>query len=124
MDQTPERAPEAGERILVFTPDWLRRIVVVRDKTLEIRGTGYKKKTFLLGCKGKIVARCDFGKPIHIKTVAQWNRLRSQHRVPGTKKLPYKKTFGLPVQRLTPFHSPYEYTAPRGAIGVVIYRGT
>ena len=76
---------------------------------LEIRGAPYKKKTFLLGCKGSIVARCEFGEPIHIKTVAQWNKLRPQHRVPGTKKLPYKKTFGLPVQRLTQFQSPYEY---------------
>ena len=109
---------------MVFTTDWLRRIVVDRDKSLEIRGTQYKKKTFLLGCKGKIYARCVFGEPIPIKTIAQWNKLRPQHRVPGTKRLPYKKTFGLPVQRLTPFHSPYAYTARKGAIGIVIYRGS
>ena len=108
---------------MVFTEDWLQRIVVDRDKTLEIRGTPYAKKTFLLGCKGRIVARCEFGEPIHIKTLAQWNKLRPQHRVPGTKKLPYKRTFGLPVQRLTTFHSPYEYKTRKGAVGIVVYRG-
>ena len=106
---------------MIFAQDWLGRIVR-RDKTLEIRGARYKKETFLLGSKGSIVARCEFGEPIHIRTLAQWNKLRPQHRVPGTKKLPYKKTFGLPVQRLTSFETPYTYTAPRGAIGIVIYR--
>ena len=108
---------------MVFTEDWLQRIVVDRDKTLEIRGTPYAKKTFLLGCKGRIVARCEFGEPIHIKTLAQWNKLRPQHRVPGTKKLQYKRTFGLPVQRLTTFHSPYECKTRKGAVGIVVYRG-
>ena len=113
--------PENGERIMVFRGHWLLRILL-KEKTLEVRGTRYAGKTYLLGCRGKIFARATFGEPVRISTLEQWRGLRSMHRVPGNE-LPYKKTWGLPLQELIAFRQPYDYTARRGAVGIAIFRG-
>ena len=42
--------PQDGERIMVFQGKWLLRILL-REKTLEIRGVRYSAKHFLLGCQ-------------------------------------------------------------------------
>jgi hypothetical protein len=115
------RPPENGERIMVFKGHWLLRILL-KEKTLEVRGTRYAGKTYLLGCRGKIFARATFGEPVRIETLEQWRDLRPTHRVPGNK-LPYRKTWGLPLQELIAFRRPYDYTARRGAVGIAIFRG-
>ena len=94
---------------MAFQGKWLLRILL-REKTLEIRGVRYSGKHFLLGCRGKIFARAEFGTPVRIETLEQWRELRSSHRVTG-EALPYKKTWGLPIQKLTAFPQPYDYTA-------------
>ena len=114
------RPPESGERILVFRGHWLLR-VLLREKTLEIRGVRYAGKTYLLGCRGKIFARATFGDPFRIVDVEQWRELRSAHRV-GGNDLPYKKTWALPVQELICFRRPYVYKPRRGQVGIAIYR--
>lgn len=38
-------------------------------RTLEVRGTRYAGRTFLLGCRGKIYARAIFGEPLRIQTL-------------------------------------------------------
>jgi len=113
-------APENGERIMVFKGQWLLRILL-KEKTLEIRGARYAGNTYLLGCRGKIFARATFGEPVRIETLEQWRDLRPKHRVSGCK-LPYKKTWGLPLQELIAFRQPYDYKARRGAVGIAIYR--
>ena len=94
---------------MVFRGKWLLRILL-KEKTLEIRGARYTEHSFLLGCRGKIFARATFGEPIRIETPEQWQELRPRHRVTGTT-LPYKKTWGLPILKLTAFPEPYDYTA-------------
>ena len=99
----------AGERIMVFKEKWLLRILL-KEKTLEIRGARYTGKTYLLGCRNKIFARASFGDAIRIETLDHWQELRPLHRV-SSDKVPYKKTWGLPIQKLTAFPEPYSYTA-------------
>ena len=82
----------------VFKGHWLLRILL-KEKTLEVRGTRFAGKTYLLGCRGKIFARATFGSPVRIETLEQWRDLRNMHRVPGNK-LPYRRTWGLPLQEL------------------------
>jgi hypothetical protein len=112
--------PEDNERIMVFKGQWLLRILL-KEKTLEIRGTRYSGKTYLLGCRGKIFARATFGEPVRIETLEQWRELRSAHRVTGNT-LPYKKTWGLPLQKLICFREPYVYKPRKGAVGIAIFR--
>ena len=99
--------PEDGERILVIQGKWLLRILL-KEKNLEIRGARYTGRTFLLGSRGKIFARAVFGEPIRIETLEQWRELRPMHRV-TTDKLPYKKTWGMPLQKLHAFRQPHDY---------------
>ena len=113
------RPPESGERIMVFKGHWLLR-VLLKEKTLEIRGVRYAGK-YLLGCRGKIFARATFGEPFRIADVEQWRQLRSAHRVSGNE-LPYKKTWALPVQELICFRQPYIYKPRWGAVGIAVYR--
>ena len=80
-------------------------------------------RTFLLGCRGKIYARAIYGEPLRIQTMDQFGNLRPMHRITSGSKLPYKRTYGLPIEHLTIFSEPYMYTAPRGAVGIVVYRG-
>ena len=101
--------PVDGERIMVFKAKWLLRILL-KEKTLEIRGTRYTEQTYLLGCRNKIFARATFGEPIRIGTEEQWQELRPRHRVAG-RALPYKKTWGLPILTLSCFRQPHDYTA-------------
>ena len=43
-------APKAGDRILIFKPQWLMQILA-GGKTMEVRGATYKGK-FYFGTKG------------------------------------------------------------------------
>ena len=112
--------PVLGERIMIFKPEWILNIMI-GAKTLEIRGTRLTGRSYLLGCKGKIYARAAFGKPFHIETTEQWNELRPRHRV-GSKKLPYKKTWGLPLEKVVHFKKPHAYEVRRGPVGIVIFK--
>ncbi len=88
---------------------------------MEVRGTRYSRRTFLLGCQNRIYARAKFGEPIHIQTLEQFAHLHPRHRI-RVRKLPYKRTYGLPIEQLTTFRARHTYVAPRGAIGIVVYR--
>ncbi len=49
-----------------------------------------------------------------------WTERRVEHRVPGP--LPYKRTYGLPIERAVRVKT-MAFRHPRGAIGVVVYQG-
>ena len=72
------------------------------------------------GCKGQIYGVADFGEPLRIASKAEWAATKSQHLV-DTLELPYKRTFGLPIIRVTAL-SPRSYKHPKGAVGIVLYR--
>ena len=90
------------------------------QKTLEIRGAALRSGKYFLGCKGQIYGVAEFSEPLRIASTAEWAAMKSQHLV-DTLELPYKRTFALPILRVTAL-PPYRYNHPKGAVGVVIYR--
>ena len=111
--------PQQGDRILVLKSHWLEQILALK-KTLEIRGSKLKPGRYFLGCGGKIYASAILDAPIAIETKAQWIALREDHKV-KTDALPYRKTYGLPIKKLTQLKKAVPYIHPRGAIGIVRY---
>ena len=111
--------PSPGDRILIFKARWLS-LIMSGQKTLEIRGSPLRSGKYFLGCKGKIYGVADIGEPLRIASKAEWAVMKNQHLV-DTMELPYKRTFGLPIVRVTAL-PPYRYNHPKGAIGIVVYR--
>ena len=112
---------ESGERILVFKEHWLRQILT-REKKLEIRGFALKCKEFLLGSNGKIHGRIRLGKHFQINSDAEWRTLREQDRIFEKDTRPYQKTWAHEILNVEPLDEIIEYTHPRGAVGIVIYK--
>ena len=111
--------PRHGDRILVLKPHWLEQILALK-KTLEIRGSKLKPGRYFLGSGGKIYASAILDAPIAIENVTQWIALREDHKV-KTDALPYRKTYGLPIKKLSQLKETVPYIHPRGAIGIVRY---
>ena len=106
--------------ILVFKDKWLCRIIL-REKSMEIRGQRLKAGAYLFGCRGRIYARAVIGTPIFVDTIQTWQGLRCKHRVQGNK-LPYKKTWALPITELKLYPRSHPYKKQNGAIGIVKYK--
>ena len=104
----------------MFKEEWLRRIIF-REKSLEIRGQKLKAGKYLLGCRSRIYARATIGTAIPIGTIQTWQDLRRKHRVTGDR-LPYKKTWALPIADLRVYPCSHPYKHKRGAIGIVKYQ--
>ena len=113
--------PRHGDRILVVTRQWLD-LLLTQEKTLEVRGSRIRAGTYYLGCQQKMYARIRLGSAFEIMCDKTWRRMKQQHHV-GLERRPYKRTFGLPVHAVEPLDQPVEYRHPRGAIGIVVYRG-
>ena len=113
--------PAAGDRILVLKDRWLH-MILNGEKTMEIRGCRLRPGRYLLGSSGLIRGEVLLHPPLQIKTEGDWASLRPLHCVLG-RKLPYKKTWGIPVSDATNFPEPVPYNHPRGAVGIVVYRG-
>ena len=92
-----------------------------RVKTLEIRGRRLKAGYYYLGCRGHIYGCAQFGDAFAINSEAEWNALRSQHCIDASE-LPYKHTWGLPIESVWRMARPVPFVHPRGAIGIVKYR--
>ena len=112
--------PRNGDRILVLKQKWLG-LVLVGDKTMEVRGKRLKAGVAYVGWKGTIYASATLGDAVEIRDTQQWDSLRDQHRVPG-QVLPYKRTFGLPIHNIERLNPPVSFRHPKGAIGIVKYR--
>ena len=108
-----------GDRVLIVKPHWLQ-LILSGEKSMEIRGTAYRPGKYLLGHRGHILAVAHLGTPIRISTTEQWLTLQPQHRV-MQNDLPYKNTFGLPIESACPV-SPVPFRHPRGAVNIVKYR--
>ena len=106
--------------ILVFKDKWLCQIIL-REKSMEIRGQRLKAGPYLFGCRSRIYARAMIGTPIFVDTVQTWKELRCKHRVQGNK-LPYKKTWALPIIELKLYPRSHPYKHKQGAIGIVKYK--
>ena len=112
--------PAPGDKIIVLKWHWLQ-LILNQSKKMEIRGLALRRGRYFLGFKKNIYGWVEFGDAKHIINVHQWNKLRSRHRVPCTK-LPYKKTYGLPVLQARRLSQPVSFFHPKGAVGIVRMR--
>ena len=112
--------PRDGDRILVLKQNWLA-LVLDGDKTMEVRGQRLKAGAAYFGWKGAIYASATLGDAVAIRDVQHWDRLRSQHRIPGNV-MPYKRVFGLPIQSVKRVSPPIPFLHPKGAVGIVKFR--
>ena len=114
-----EEAPKPNDRILLLRQPWLG-LILAGEKTLEIRGRALSPGKYWLGHQKLIYGFAMLGEAIPIRSNIAWRALVHKHRV-DMPKLPYKKTWGLPVLRAqTTRRVPYVH--PKGAVVVVKYR--
>ena len=112
--------PRVGERILILRKEWLERILE-GEKTIEIRGTRLREGDVWLGNKGVVSGKARLGPAVLIDTEQEWSALRLQHLVENTA-LPYKTTWGLPLQSVARLPEGVPFLHRRGAIGIVKFR--
>ena len=110
--------PSPGDKILIFRPECLQ-LVLGGAKTLEIRGRPFRSGTYYLGCQSQIYAQAKLGRAFPIHTLRDFARTKHQHRM-GCTKLPYLKTFAIPILDFAPLFARFHH--PRGAITIVRYR--
>ena len=113
------REPGAGERILILRAEWLERILS-GEKTLEIRGARLREGDVWLGCRSNVLGKARLGPAVAIRTKEDWVALRPRHLV-ANAALPYKSTWGLPLQAVVRFRDAVPFKHRRGAIGIVKY---
>ena len=89
---------------------------------MEVRGARLKGGLVFFGRSGLVYASGILGEAVPIATDEAWRELRGEHCV-GADELPYRKTFGLPILQVEELVRPVRYKHPRGAIGIVKYRG-
>ena len=112
--------PREGDRIMVLKWHWLQ-LILSQAKPVEIRGIAFRRGRYILGFKKNVYGWVEFGEPLRITSVEQWDALRHRHRVPAND-LPYKKTFGLPISRVHALSEPVSFNHPKGAVGIVRFR--
>ena len=111
--------PRKNDKILILNYPWLG-MVLSGEKTLEIRSKPFSAGRYWLGHKKLIYAEVKFGQPRFIATENEFDSLRYQHLVKGSKM--YEKTFGLPVLSCKPLKKTIPFHHPRGAVSIVKYR--
>ena len=71
--------------------------------------------------RGQIYAQAKLGRAFPIHTMRDFLRTKHQHRMTAcTTRLPYPKTFGIPIVEFAPMFVRYRH--PRGAITIVRFR--
>ena len=111
--------PSPGDnKSLIYQPQHLQ-LVLGGAKTLEIRSRPFRSGIYYLGSRGQIYAQAKLGRAFPIHTMRDFVRTKHQHRM-GCTKLPYQKTFAIPILELSPMF--VRYCHPRGAITICRYR--
>jgi len=113
-------APQPGDRILVMKKDWLEKILD-GVKTLELRHMRLKAGRCYLGSKSKIYGEAFLGEAILIPTMVKFRARYSEHHV-KTNRLPYKKTWAIPIIKVRRTQQQWLYIHPTGAVGIVKFR--
>ena len=113
-------APQSGDSIMILTDRWLQLILSGR-KTLELRHQTRAAGVKFLGCKSLIHGVIETAAAQPINTLERFRELEDQHCVANATKLPYNKTFGLPILRCVAFAEPIPYQHTQGAQGWVRY---
>ena len=109
--------PGIGDKILVLKWHWLQ-LILNDKKTMEIRGMALRRGRYFLGFKKNMYGWVEFGDPMRIVNLQQWNQLRSRHLVQRAD-LPYKKAYVLPILWKGRFSEPMPYVHPKDAVGIV-----
>ena len=112
--------PRFGDRILILREEWLERILD-GSKTLEIRGARLREGDVWLGNRGAVSGKARLGPAVPIGTKQEWAALRPRHLV-ADEALPYKTTWGLPLESVRRLRDAVPYLHRRGAIGIVRFR--
>ena len=112
-------APQPNDRILLLRQPWLE-LILAGQKTLEIRGRALSPGKYWLGHQKMIHGFVMLGEATRIHSDGAWRNLAHKHRV-DLPRLPYKKTYGLPVLRAQVTRR-VPYVHPKGAVVVVRYR--
>ena len=112
------KKPSPGDKILLLKPQYLEQILR-GTKNLEIRSAPYRAGTYYLGTGGQIYAQARIGHAIPIHNMREFARSKHQHLM-GCAKLPYKKTYGLPIVECVQMSARFRH--PRGAITIARFR--
>ena len=112
--------PVSGDRVLVLKREWLD-MILIGDKSLEIRGAQLRQGDCWLGCRGVVYGKACIGPALRIWTKQEWAALRPEHRV-SSPDLPYKRTWGLPLQDVSRLRCQAPYQRRHGAIGIAKFR--
>ena len=92
-------------------------LIFAGTKTLEIRHQPLRSGHSLIGTGQRIWGTVELGEPIRITDMTQWKNLESQHRWEHQDKLPYKKTWALPILGSARWQKQVPYKHKQGTIG-------
>ena len=114
-------SPQHEDKILVFRRQWLD-LILARKKTLELRGKMLAEGPYWLGCKGQIQGKVTLGRASLIENMETFRNTKAMHCV-DSDNLPYKKTWAFELLQLQALPEPVSYIHPKGAVGIVRFRG-
>ena len=106
---------------MIFTDTWAK-LILSGAKKLEIRSCRYKEGSYWIGVKGNIKGKCTLENPTQIKDILTWKKLQHLHCCKADG-LPYKKTWAFHISNVEAVSPEIRYLHPRGAIGIVRFRG-
>ena len=112
------KKPSAGDKILLLKPQYIEQILR-GAKNMEIRSAPYRAGTYYLGTGGTIFAQVRTAHAFPIHNMTEFIRSKHKHHM-VCAKLPYKKTYALPIVECAPVSARFRH--PRGAITIVKYR--
>ena len=116
------RPPVPGDRISVLQRQWLD-LLLSGGKTMEVRsrnlGAGVK---YYLGHRGRIYGSVVIAEVEEVGSVEHWRALLSFHMWDVADR-PYQRTYAHRLSKVLVACSPVPYQHPRGAVGLVRYRG-
>ena len=107
---------------MVLQRQWLD-LVLSGGKTMEVRsrnlGAGVK---YYLGHRGRIYGSVVIAEVEEVGSVEHWRALLSFHMWDVADR-PYQRTYAHRLSKVLVACSPVPYQHPRGAVGLVRYRG-
>lgn len=119
-DEAAVARPRRGDSILVLRPEWLEKIFA-GEKKLEIRFQCLQPGFRYIGTSSEIWGSVVLGEGYQITSMKRWKELMPLHKWTGQTKLPYKKTWAMPLQDLERWPKTLPYKRKVGPIGHQVY---
>ena len=108
-----------GDKIMVLRKIWLDKILT-GEKRIELRGQNLKPAVYFIGHKQRVYGVIRTGPARLVECLADFRELLPLHGL-DTHKLPYTRTFAIPIEQVCALEKPVPYKHPRGAIGICRY---